>query len=622
MLKPLKLVPFTTDEIKPSGWLKKQLELQAKGLSGNLDKIWPDIKDSRWIGGDKEGWERVPYWLDGFIPLAYLLDDEDMKARAKRYIDAIIDNQKPDGFLCPCEDSERSRYDMWALHLIGKVLVVYYECSKDERIEQVLYDALKNYRAHVNRYTIFDWAATRWFECLIPIYWIYERRQEDWLIELAHILSVQGADYEKLFSCLSMDRAKEFPHWSYLDHVVNMGMAIKSQGLYSRISGESADDFAKTMVDTLHKKHGTVTGHFNGDECLSGVSPTAGTECCGVVEAMYSYEHLIALTADNYWADLLEMLAYNALPATISPDMWTHQYDQMTNQIEVVPIPKEQVHFTSNGGSSHIFGLEPNFGCCTANFNQAWPKLALSTFMRSERGIAITAIAPATLECTVNGSAVKIEVITDYPFRDTMQIKVTANCSFELMVRIPGFVKSAKVDGNNSGVVPQRFYTIQKDWSGVTVIDVEFEMSAEFVRRPNDMVAVKRGGLIYSIAIDEEWTRVEYSKNGVDRIYPYCDYTIRPKSEWSYGYLDDNLTLELRNITDMPFSPEHAPIQLIANMALLDWDKSYGVCAEKPNSLVPISDPVKVRLIPYGCTNLRMTEVPLLTDISNSTLPR
>ena len=80
------------------GWLLRQLEIQAEGLSGHLDLVWPDIRESKWIGGDKEGWERVPYWLDGFIPLAYLLDDEDLKKRAKRYIDAILAaRRKTDG---------------------------------------------------------------------------------------------------------------------------------------------------------------------------------------------------------------------------------------------------------------------------------------------------------------------------------------------------------------------------------------------------------------------------------------------------------------------------------------------------------------------------------------------
>ena len=75
---------FTSNEIKPEGWLRRQLEIQAESLAGNLDKVWRDVRDSAWIGGDAEGWERVPYWLDGFIPLAYLLENEDMIARAKK----------------------------------------------------------------------------------------------------------------------------------------------------------------------------------------------------------------------------------------------------------------------------------------------------------------------------------------------------------------------------------------------------------------------------------------------------------------------------------------------------------------------------------------------------------
>ena len=77
---------FSPYQITPCGWLKDQLTIQANGLAGNLDKMWPDVRDSAWIGGNREGWERVPYWLDGFIPLAFLLRDEDMIARAEKYV--------------------------------------------------------------------------------------------------------------------------------------------------------------------------------------------------------------------------------------------------------------------------------------------------------------------------------------------------------------------------------------------------------------------------------------------------------------------------------------------------------------------------------------------------------
>jgi hypothetical protein len=50
LLKDLQFKPFSIDELKPSGWLMRQLRLQADGLSGNLQKIWPDIRDSAWIG--------------------------------------------------------------------------------------------------------------------------------------------------------------------------------------------------------------------------------------------------------------------------------------------------------------------------------------------------------------------------------------------------------------------------------------------------------------------------------------------------------------------------------------------------------------------------------------------
>ena len=46
--------------IKPGGWLKQQLRVQADGVSGHLDEFWPDVQNSAWIGGNADGWERMP----------------------------------------------------------------------------------------------------------------------------------------------------------------------------------------------------------------------------------------------------------------------------------------------------------------------------------------------------------------------------------------------------------------------------------------------------------------------------------------------------------------------------------------------------------------------------------
>jgi hypothetical protein len=90
-LLPLVFQPLPLGTIKPSGWLRQQLEIQRDGLSGHLEEFWPDVAQSAWIGDEAAGWERGPYWLDGAIPLAVLLDDEHLRGRVKFWVDEILD---------------------------------------------------------------------------------------------------------------------------------------------------------------------------------------------------------------------------------------------------------------------------------------------------------------------------------------------------------------------------------------------------------------------------------------------------------------------------------------------------------------------------------------------------
>ena len=78
---------------------------------------------------------------------------------------------------------------------------------------------------------------------------------------------------------------------------------------------------------------------------------------------------------DPTLGDRLERIAFNALPGTFTDDMWAHQYNQEPNQVEVSLHRKP---CTTDGPESNLFGLEPNFGCCTANFHQGWPKFTTS----------------------------------------------------------------------------------------------------------------------------------------------------------------------------------------------------------------------------------------------------
>lgn len=612
-LKPVLLKPFTPAELKPAGWLLNQLNLQADGLNGNLDKIWPDIKESKWIGGKEEGWERVPYWLDGFIPLAWLLDDEDRKGRARVYIDAILSKQEEDGWICPCEKDERGRYDVWAVFLICKVLVCYYECSGDERIEGAVEKALKNLDRHIEGVTLFNWGLSRWYECLIPIYWLYERKPQDWLLELADKLRMEGLDYQRLFQAWPFTESGKPGEWSYLSHVVNIAMSLKSGALIGRMDENvDGDGFARRALSLLQRDHGMANGHFTGDECLAGNSPIQGSECCSVVEAMYSYEWLLSLTGSAYWGDMLEKTAFNALPATLSPDMWTHQYDQQTNQVQCAYLPAGKVVFHTNGEESHLFGLEPNFGCCTANFGQGFPKFALSCLMKTERGLAVTAVAPVKAASEWKGISYTCEIATQYPFRDGYEVILHTDSplDMELDLRIPGFADSAKVNGEEAK--PGVPYTVIISGETDIRIAIELEFQPHFEERPREMACVWRGPLLYALPIAEKWVPHEFVRNGVERKKPYCDYEVLPTEKWNYAYCGGGFETEYRPVGPCPFSPKQAPVALRTKLCEIDWKLENGVCTAEPESREPLSPPEDRTLIPYGCTNLRLAEMPLI----------
>ena len=614
-----KFRPFTTREIKPEGWLLNQLKIQAAGLSGNLDKFWPDIKNSKWIGGQADGWERVPYWLDGFIPLAWLLDDEDMKNRAKRYIDYIINNQTEDGWICPDDTKDRASYDVWAKLLILKVLIVYYDCTGDQRIQGVVRKALKALDRHIDTAPLFNWGKFRWFEGLISIWWLYERTQEAWLLDLATKLWCQGFDWHSFFKNWPYKKPDEKGRWSYMSHVVNNAMMLKSGPLLWRMTGSKEQlEYVNEMVDMLDKYHGMVTGVFSGDECLAGTSPVQGTELCAVAEYMYSLEHLISITGEAKWGDRLEKVAYNALPATFSPDMWTHQYDQQVNQVECSR--QEDPVFNTNSGEANLFGLEPNFGCCTANLSQPWPKLALSTFMRSQDGLVVAVYAPSSLNTKVQGADVSIRMDTQYPFRDRIDFVVNSSrpVEFTLWLRIPDWTKNPRVEINNRGIKIEKpgFYPFRMKWDGETRFTLTLPMPVSIVPRPNNLYAVTRGPLVYSLPIEEEWVQINQDVKG--REFPHCDYQVLPKSPWNYGLcidkdnLEDSLKVEELPLGDCPFSPQGAPVAIRLKGRKIDWEMERGAATPAPRMDWISEKQEELRLIPYGCTNLRMTEMPLV----------
>jgi len=621
--------PLGIRAIRPTGWLAQQLRIQADGLSGHLDEFWPDVGQSGWFGGQAESWERGPYWLDGVVPLAWLLGDEALQAKVHRYVGHILDNQGDDGWLGPRQavmgsGEAHAKFDVWALFLALKVLAQYHEVTGEPRVLDAMGRCLKLLDSHLDAEPLYNWGRYRWFEVLVAAYYLYERTGEAWLLDVARKHHSQGFDWRTFYT--KEDVTRPTPRrgmWKWAKHVVNTALALKGYALWWRLSGDEADrQFPRVMLEMLDKYHGQVTGMFTGDECLAGKNPVQGTELCAVTDAMYSLELLLSVLGDPAFGDRLERIAFNALPATMSPDMWSHQYDQQANQAQCTV--NDEHLWGTNGPDSNIFGLEPNYGCCTANLHQGWPKFAAHLWMRTaDDGLAAVAYAPSVAEFETGGATVSVRLDTEYPFRDNLHFTVTVDrpVEFPLLLRIPAWAQGASLTVAGAEVdapQPGTFCRVQRQWQGETELRLTLPMTPKTSRRYNGAIAIERGPLVYSLKIGEQWRRV--NEDQPYRQPPHADWELLPTTPWNYAldvdeqHPEKGLTFTEAPVGDCPFSPDGAPVlATVCGRKLPHWGLRHGWAAETPLSPCSSDEPIEeLTLIPYGCTDLRMTELPRL----------
>jgi hypothetical protein len=607
---PFKELPLGS--IEPAGWLRSQLEIQAEGFTGHLDSHWDDLgTNSGWLGGTGESWERGPYYLDGLLPLAYLLKDEKLIEKVMPWIEWTLDSQQENGQFGP-----KTNDDWWSRMVMLKVLIQYQEATGDVRVIPFMLKYFQYQREYIQSRPLREWAEARGGENVLCLHWLYTLTGEEWLLDLAETIRRQTIDWTSLYT--------NFPFWRYQTafdhrvHVVNVAMSLKYPALFYLQTGSEADYFAALKgINSLMNYHGQVHGMFSGDEWLAGTHPSQGVELCAVVEYMYTLENLTRILGEGIYGDILEKVAFNALPAAITADWRGHQYDQQVNQV-VCSIAHR--NWTQNADDSNIFGLEPNFGCCTANMHQGWPKLAARLWMATEDGgLAAVSYAPCNVNAmTADGVKTKIDVETNYPFNEKIIISVNPNkkVAFPIKLRIPQWCTKPVIKVNGQKILAEQeagYMTIEREWSKGDRIHLHFPMEIRLEQRAQNAVGVNRGPLVFVLPLEEHWV-----KRGGNDMFPNME--VFPRTPWNYGIkvVENNPAASFELITipmvRQPFYAQNAPVQLRSKgKRITEWTLEVNSAGTPPIGPVE-SDAAdeELILVPYGSARLRVGEIPVV----------
>ena len=623
-LLPGAFAPLPLGAVRPRGWLRGQLEIQAKGLSGHLDETWPDVgPDSGWLGGRGESWERGPYYLDGLVPLAYLLDNATLKAKAQRYLDWTLGSQSSNGMFGP-----RSNDDWWPRIVMLKVLTQYQEATGDARVISLMQRYFQHQLAELPRRPLRDWSRFRWQDEVLSVLWLYRRTADPSLLQLARLLHAQGYDWVADFADFQYTSRTTaasiglgaggdgLNEMALATHGVNNGQAIKTGPVWSLVSGSPTDRRAVLqMMAELDKHHGLPNGMFSCDEHLAGRNPSQGSELCTVVETMFSLEVAVSILGDATLGDRLEKLAFNALPGTLTDDMWAHQYNQEPNQVEC-SLHREP--WTTDGPESNLYGLEPNFGCCTANYHQGWPKFTANLWMASpDSGLVAIAYAPSEVHTVISGVPVHVVEETSYPFRGEIQLTIEPQSPlrFPLQLRIPAWAGGGTIHVNGKAepsTTPGSFARIDREWRHGDKVDVTFPMHPRVSTGFRGSVSVERGPLVFSYGIGEDWLKLR------DRGMT-ADWQVYPTTPWNYALALQpaspmhGITETVSKVGAVPFSLKDAPVTLkVQARKVSAWRAEDGVAGLVPESPVQADGTLEtVTLVPYAAAKLRITAFPV-----------
>ena len=569
------ILPFGS--IKPTGWLKTQMQKDVDGFVGSLDKLVPDLindpiystgrlhKNStvKDLGNNKEGdaegsdqykwWnsETQSNWWDGFIRNIILLNDKTGLKKVDQYVQKVLKSQDEDGYIGIYDKELRYNFnsengELWSKATMYRGLLAYYEYSKDKKVWNAIVKAVDNVMTNYPIGKSSPFSSGKAFNGGVS----HGLTFTDVLDKMYQITGdTKYANYA-LFLFLDFSKTYQSEKDVQLNNILNPNYKLQSHGVHTyehlrpllvaTYAGKNTE-LQKALEIYIRRieQATTLTGGAIGDEWIAERTADAthtGYEYCSLHELLDSYTVLLQKEGNPKTAEAIETIFYNAAQGSRNPNHSCIAYLKTDNSFEMMGTKNGEVEPNRNQTRYKYSPAHQDVAvCCNPNAGRITPYFIEKSWLKENENTLVNVILmPNSVETKIQNQVIKIETITEYPYENTFTYKISNPNYVQPIIKIRKPSWASKVITNESYVLENDFIIIDRKFGNVDKIQIEFKTEIQIKEDANQEKYFSYGALFYAKPIDA------IEQRGKSYFTHFDDLTYKPVDTNRFEFIEDN----------------------------------------------------------------------------------
>ncbi len=600
--------------VKPSGALRLGLCRQNDGISSHYQEQGYPFNTPMWNGGVgkvilesvichdeasetpmQESWwpyEQSAYLLDGLVRLGVLLDDQEKIALFEKNLRYVIERPDENGLLGHCYNESTSE---WPMAVFFRAAYFYYQVTGDQTVKDAF---IRHFKALTPEKLSNEFRNINNLEGLLKVYgWTGDRELLSKAIQAYQLHNQRNLppvenEFELFWARLTSGR-------NFVIHGVSFCESLKLPVMLSLYSGDSGWlEGAEKALQKVLELHEQIPGLTSSNEDFAGRDPLQGYETCDITDFTWTLGYFLMATGKAEYADRIEKIIYNALPASVSKDFCTLQYLSAPNQVIAADYSNHSFFFRGSA-TFRQFRSDHSAQCCTGNIHRALPNFALRLWMKDATGAPVAAMYGSSV---FTGDGYSIEEETNYPYSSHITFKFNMAKAQEMpfTFRIPGWCQGATAQLNDETLALNlksgEYFTLKRCWQDGDVLKLTLPMAPVQIH-DRQWSHFEYGPLVFALPVASQEERQGDTA--------FAPRNFLPRSKWSYG-VAPGADMKVLQSEDGRLSMKVTAFPVTG----FDNLEQGRYTPEVPLFCQQAGDECEIELIPYGETTLRITAFP------------